>query len=90
MEISPGLNVIVGENGLGKSHVLKLLYSILKTQSPGNLPVNGVQREKLGKNQLEKQIADELTGNMRPDSLGRLVKRQQGQSEHAPVSSPQG
>jgi energy-coupling factor transporter ATP-binding protein EcfA2 len=80
-KFSPGLNVIVGENGLGKSHVLKSLYSILKTQSPGNLAVNGVQPEKLGKNQLEKKIADELTGNMRPDSLGRLVKRQQGRGK---------
>jgi hypothetical protein len=74
----PGLSVFVGENGLDESHVLKSLYSILKTQSPGNLAVNGVQSEKLGKNQPETQIADELTGNMRPDSLGRLVKRQQG------------
>lgn len=80
-KFSPGLNVIVGENGLGKSHVLKSLYSILKAQSPSNLPVNGVQLEKLGKSQLEKQIADELTGNMRPDSLGRLVKRQQGRGK---------
>jgi AAA15 family ATPase/GTPase len=49
----PGLNVIVGENGLGKSHALKSLYSILKTQSPGNLRVNGVQQEKLGKTSLK-------------------------------------
>lgn len=29
-EFSPGLNVIIGENGTGKSHVLKLMYSVLK------------------------------------------------------------
>ena len=28
-EFSPGLNVIVGENGTGKSHVLKLAYSVI-------------------------------------------------------------
>ena len=28
-EFAPGLNVIVGENGTGKSHVLKLVYSVL-------------------------------------------------------------
>lgn len=77
---SPGLNVIVGENGLGKSHVLKALYSVLKSLSPENTPIGGSEAEKIGKAQLEKRIADELVGNMRPDSLGRLVKRQQGRN----------
>jgi predicted ATP-dependent endonuclease of OLD family len=27
---SPGLNVLIGANATGKSHVVKLLYSILK------------------------------------------------------------
>lgn len=30
LEFSPGLNVIVGENGTGKSHLLKLGYAISK------------------------------------------------------------
>lgn len=29
-EFSPGLNVIIGENGTGKSHLLKLMYAVLK------------------------------------------------------------
>ena len=32
LEFSPGLNVIVGENGTGKSHLLKLAYTILRTE----------------------------------------------------------
>lgn len=79
-KFSPGLNVIVGENGLGKSHVLKALYAILKAINPAALPIDGAKSEKLGKNQLEKLLADELIGNLRPDSLGRLVKRQQGRN----------
>ena len=79
-QFSSGLNVIVGENGLGKSHVLKALYSILKSLTPDGIPVDGTQLERFGKSQLEKRIADELSGNMRPDSLGRLVKRQQGRN----------
>ena len=31
--LSAGLNVVVGENGLGKTHVLKLLYALLKVQA---------------------------------------------------------
>lgn len=77
---SPGLNVIVGENGLGKSHVLKAIYSTLKSLTPGNGAIEGATLEKLGKSQSEKRIADELIGNLRPDTLGRLVKRQQGRS----------
>jgi energy-coupling factor transporter ATP-binding protein EcfA2 len=78
-QFSSGLNVIIGENGLGKSHVLKLVYSLLKALTPDSIGLDG-QGEKLGKGQLEKKIADELIGNMRPDSLGRLVKRQRGRN----------
>lgn len=77
---SPGLNVIVGENGLGKSHVLKALYSSLKSLTPDTASAEGIAPDKPGKSQSEKRIADELVGNMRPDSLGRLVKRQQGRN----------
>lgn len=65
-----GLNVIVGENGLGKSHVLKAIYAMLKVQS-------GKPAEQ-SKAVLEKAYADKLVGVMRPESIGRLVKRKQG------------
>jgi len=65
-----GLNVIVGENGLGKSHVLKAIYALLKVQSNKNA--------ELTKTLLEKAYAEKLVGVMRPESLGRLVKRKQG------------
>lgn len=68
-QFASGLNVIVGENGLGKSHVLKAMYSLLKVQSG-----NG----ELSKSGLEKSYADKLMAVMRPESLGRLVKRKQG------------
>lgn len=65
-----GINVIVGENGLGKSHILKSIYSLLKVQSN--------KTGELSKVALEKAYADKLVAVMRPESLGRLVKRKQG------------
>lgn len=66
---APGLNVVVGENGLGKTHVLKLLYALLKVQADA---------KDLNKGVLERAYADKLTAVFRPESLGRLVKRRQG------------
>ena len=68
-QFSPGLNVVVGENGLGKSQLLKLLYAVLK--------VNAGAKE-FTKTELQKAYADKLVGVFRPDALGRLVKRRQG------------
>lgn len=69
-QFAAGLNVIVGENGLGKSHILKAIYSLLKVQSN--------KAGELSKASLEKAYADKLISVMRPESLGRLVKRKQG------------
>lgn len=69
-QFEEGLNVIVGENGLGKSHILKAIYSLLKVQSN--------KAGELSKTTLEKAYADKLISVMRPESLGRLVKRKQG------------
>lgn len=69
-KFSSGINVIVGENGLGKSHVLKAIYSMLKVQAQIG--------KDFSKSTLEKAYADKLIAVMRPESIGRLVKRKQG------------
>ena len=69
LHFSSGINVVVGENGLGKTQLLKLLYATLK--------INADARE-LTKTSLQKAYADKLVGVFRPDTLGRLVKRKQG------------
>jgi len=67
--------VIVGENGTGKTHVLKLAYSILATSFE--------EGRKLGataptKSVLQSRLAEKLVNVFRPESLGRLAQRQQG------------
>lgn len=69
---APGLNVVVGENGCGKSQLLKLLYSLLKVQA---------DHKELTKTLLQKTCAEKLAGVFRAEALGRLVKRQQGQGK---------
>jgi predicted ATPase len=69
-EFANGLNVIVGENAVGKSHIIKSLYSMLRVQA--------TRHEELTKTNLERAYADKLVRVFRAESLGRLVKRKQG------------
>ena len=75
LEFSPGLNVFIGRNGCGKSHLLKLLYTIARKcgETPGN--GSALEAEKL-----ENRIASKLAGVFRPegDHIGRLVQRGTG------------
>jgi energy-coupling factor transporter ATP-binding protein EcfA2 len=67
----PGVNTLIGANGTGKSHVLKLLYTLSEAQ----------RRLHSGKTGLtSKPVLDDVLGSMlkevfQPDHLGRLVRR---------------
>jgi energy-coupling factor transporter ATP-binding protein EcfA2 len=74
LKFSKNLNVIVGENGTGKTHLLKMAYSIVSVCTEGS---KSHSREPT-KASLQVRIADKLVGVFRPESLGRLVKRKQG------------
>ena len=65
MDFSPGVNLIIGENGTGKTHILKLLYAILSSL-------------KEDKKISEKLISIFLP---KDDRIGRLVRRKKGSSE---------
>ncbi|MGN0836420.1 MAG: ATP/GTP-binding protein [Akkermansia sp.] len=72
---SPKLNVFVGENGAGKSHLIKLLHANLQAlRRNKNTPPN------FSKAYLETTIAQRLKGVFMPDSLGRLATRTRGHS----------
>ena len=67
IEYGKELNIVLGENGLGKSHLLKLPYAVLAplTEIYGTPSENGPT-----KGFLQSTIADKLSAVFRPDSLG--------------------
>ena len=69
------LNVIVGENGAGKTHLLKMIYSVLSVSAEeGRKPKATLPTKSV----LQTRLADKLVNIYRPESLGRLAKRKQG------------
>lgn len=75
LSFAPGLNVIVGENGAGKSHLLKIAYSVIADAAQqANEPTVAEPTKTL----LQKSLADKLVKVFRPESLGRLASRRQG------------
>lgn len=64
-QLSPGVNVIIGANGTGKTHLLKVLYTATST-------TNGEDKEK--------GFARKLLGVFHPyeGRMTRLIRRQQG------------
>lgn len=82
VEFSSGLNVIIGSNGTGKSHLLKLAYCASRWQSE-NVP--GPHSSRPDKATLQKELGGKLLRVFRPDQLGRLSSRHQGR-ERSEVS----
>ena len=70
---SKGLNVFVGTNGTGKSHIMKLLYANLQALRKEK---DGPEAPTMG--YIETKVAQRLVGVFKPDSLGRLARRCQG------------
>jgi predicted ATPase len=76
-KFASGLNVIVGENGAGKSHILKVAYTIAAVIARGEKDSGSSTPTK---NYLATAIAKKLRGVFRPDDLGRLARLQMGRS----------
>jgi len=70
-----GLNVIIGENGCGKSHVLKVVYSIIAASAEEGRKPNAGEPTKV---YFSKTLASKLIHVLRPESIGRLARRKQG------------
>ncbi|HEX5655614.1 MAG TPA: AAA family ATPase, partial [Polyangiales bacterium] len=66
-EFASGVNVLIGENGSGKSHVLKLVYCLNESvrRYESNEGLDGSPRK------LEEIITQMLVSVFQPDELGR-------------------
>jgi predicted ATPase len=76
-QFGQNLNVIVGENGTGKTHVLKAAYCVLAVSARGEKESGSATPTKA---YLQSALASKLRGVFRPDEIGRLVRRQAGRS----------
>jgi predicted ATP-dependent endonuclease of OLD family len=83
-EFGSQLNVMVGENGLGKTHVLKAAYCGLAVSAVG---AKASGSETPTKTHLQTAIASKLRGVFKPNTIGRLVRRQVGRSRSEVVCS---
>jgi hypothetical protein len=86
-EFCPGINVLIGANSTGKSHVLKAIYTLLKlsekAQSGVRVPSQQIrdagQAGKVESNgRLEALAYDKLFGVFKPERVSRLVRHGQG------------
>lgn len=74
-KFSPNINIISGENSTGKTALIKLLYSCVKSCDLLQNSKGDITKEKI-----ETTLVSKLQGVFRPnkDNVGRLVYRRQG------------
>lgn len=70
-----GVNVIVGENGMGKTHLLKVAYSLIAASAEAGKKDSSTDPTKT---YLQKAYAEKLVGVLKPETVGRLASRKQG------------
>lgn len=76
-KFSEGINVLIGKNGTGKTHLMKLMAAILKTKDIRSFNNDNYSSQE----KMEKALANRLTGFFKPDKLGRLVRRGVGRQK---------
>jgi hypothetical protein len=75
LDLSPSLNVFIGENGTGKTHLLQIASAVLTVGAEEGRKPNPPDPTK---SFLQTRIAEKLIGVFRPKSLGRLARQRQG------------
>ncbi len=81
LEFSRGVNVFVGANATGKTHVMKLAYSVMRAWR--DLEKQGYQGARKSNAAFADRLAIKMSSVFRPDEgkLGRLVRRSRGRKK---------
>jgi len=77
LALSPQLNIFIGENATGKTHLLKVAYSILAANAELRLKTE----EKPTETELATAVSDKLVRVFRAEQLSHLVRYQQTHGE---------
>jgi len=72
---SKGINLVIGENGSGKTQILKLLYGIIDANNEIEL-----EKEKSIKGK-QRILANSLRDVFKPEKLGNLVRKKETEAE---------
>lgn len=76
LHFAPGINVIIGSNGTGKSHLLKLGYTASRWSQ--EMALRTAKQGRPDKATMQKELGGKLVRVFRPDQLGRLTSRSPG------------
>lgn len=76
LDFARGINVIIGSNGTGKSHLLKLAYTAARWSQ--EMALRTAKQGRPDKATMQKELGSKLVRVFRPDQLGRLTSRGQG------------
>src|SRR5437763_1521912 len=78
---SPGINVFLGANSTGKSHLMKLVYSLLRAWRDVRKDL-GTNTRRPFASLFAESLKSKLAGVFRPDerNVGRLVQRGRGRN----------
>ena len=78
LNFGKNLNIIIGENSSGKTHLLKVAYVAIAVNAALSKDGNS---ELPSKAQLQPALAEKLQAVFRPDGLWRLVRRKVGRGK---------
>ena len=67
LNFSKGLNIFIGANGTGKTHILKLIYSVIKANNSFK------KRENTKKSYLARELFNELVDVFRVNKINNLI-----------------